>query len=234
MKTIARLTLFVCLLATAALAAGPAPAPVNSTEQLLHVTDEVGRYGDRLVIGQRAEPKTLNPVTATDAVSREVIGRCNADLISINRLTQKTEPALAESWKTSADGKSFTLHLRKGIRFSDGQAFDADDVVFSFQLYLDENVGSPQRDLLVIDGKPLAVTKLDQYTVRFTLPKPYAAAERLFDGLAMLPKHLLEKPYEGGRFAEMWSLNTPPSEIAGLGPFRLKQYIAGQKLVLER
>jgi peptide/nickel transport system substrate-binding protein len=234
MKTIARLTLFVCLLATAALAAGPAPAPVNSTEQLLHVTDEVGRYGGRLVIGQRAEPKTLNPVTATDAVSREVIGRCNADLISINRLTQKTEPALAESWKTSADGKSFTLHLRKGIRFSDGQAFDADDVVFSFQLYLDENVGSPQRDLLVIDGKPLAVTKLDQYTVRFTLPKPYAAAERLFDGLAMLPKHLLAAPYKGGRFAEMWSLNTPPSEIAGLGPFRLKQYIAGQKLVLER
>ena len=234
MKTIARLTLFVCLLATAALAAGPAPAPVNSTEQLLHVTDEVGRYGGRLVIGQRAEPKTLNPVTATDAVSREVIGRCNADLISINRLTQKTEPALAESWKTSADGKSFTLHLRKGIRFSDGQAFDADDVVFSFQLYLDENVGSPQRDLLAIDGKPLAVTKLDQYTVRFTLPKPYAAAERLFDGLAMLPKHLLAAPYKGGRFAEMWSLNTPPSEIAGLGPFRLKQYIAGQKLVLER
>jgi peptide/nickel transport system substrate-binding protein len=234
MKTIARLTLIVCLLAAVSMAAGPAPAPLAASEDIQHVVAEVGNYGGRLVIGQRAEPKTLNPVTATDAVSREVIGRCNADLISINRLTQRTEPALAESWKISPDARSFTLHLRKGIRFSDGQPFDADDVVFSFALYLDEAVGSPQRDLLVIDSKPMVVTKLDAYTVQFTLPRPYAAAERLFDGLAMLPKHLLEKPYKEGKFAQAWALNTPPAEIAGVGPFRVKQYAAGQRIVLER
>jgi peptide/nickel transport system substrate-binding protein len=99
---------------------------------------------------------------------------------------------------------------------------------------MDENVDSPQRDLLIIDGKPLTVTKLDQYAVKFTLPRPYAAAERLFDGLAMLPKHLLEKPYREGKFVQAWSLNTAPSEIAGLGPFRLKQYVPGQRVVLER
>ena len=170
MKSIARLTLVVCLLAAWAWAAAPAPAAINPSEQLQREDGDVGQYGGRLVIGQRAEPKTLNPVTATDALSREVVGRCHADLISINRVSQKTEPALAESWKTSPDGRNFTLKLRKGLRFSDGQPFDADDVVFSFTLYLDEAVGSPQRDLLVIDGKPLSVTKLDQYTVRFTLP----------------------------------------------------------------
>ena len=234
MRSIARLTVVVCLLAALGWAASPAPAAINPSEDVQHQDGDVGQYGGRLVIGQRAEPKTLNPVTATDAVSREVTGRCHADLISINRVSQKTEPALAESWKTSPDGRSFTLKLRKGIRFSDGQPFDADDVVFSFNLYLDEAIGSPQRDLLVIDGKPLVVTKLDQYTVRFTLPRPYAAAERLFDGLAMLPKHLLEKPYHEGHFAQAWSLNAPPAEIAGLGPFRLKQYVAGQRIVLER
>src|ERR1700756_273512 len=219
MKTIARLALIVCLLAAVSMAAGPAPEPITAGEDIQHVADEIGNYGGRLVIGQRAEPKTLNPVTATDAVSREVVGRCNADLISINRLTQKTEPALAESWVISPDGRSFTLHLRKGIRFSDGHPFDADDVVFSFTVYLDEAVGSPQRDLLVIDGKPLTVSKLDQYTVRFTLPRPYAAAERIFDGLAILPRHLLEKPYREGRFDQTWTLNTPPPAMAGLGPF---------------
>jgi peptide/nickel transport system substrate-binding protein len=234
MKTIIRLALIVCLLAAVSMAAGPAPEPITAGEGIQRIADETGNYGGRLVISQRAEPKTLNPVTATDAVSREVIGRCNADLISINRLTQKTEPALAESWRISPDGRSFTLHLRKGIRFSDGHRFDADDVVFSFALYLDEAVGSPQRDLLVIDGKPLTVTKLDQYTVRFTLPRPYAAAERLFDGLAMLPRHLLEKSYKEGKFAQTWSLNTLPAEMAGLGPFRVKQYLAGQRIVLER
>ena len=99
---------------------------------------------------------------------------------------------------------------------------------------MDENVDSPQRDLLIIDGKPLTVAKLDQYTVRFTLSRPYAAAERIFDGLAMLPKHLLEKPYREGKFSQAWSLNAAASEVAGLGPFRLKQYVPGQRVVLER
>ena len=233
MKTIARLALVVCLLAAVS-AAAPAAQPINSSEGIQRLSDIVGQYGGRLVVGQRAEPKTLNPVTASDAVSREVIDRCHADLIHINRLTQKTEPALAESWKISPDGRIFTLHLRKGIRFSDGQPFDADDVVFSFAVYLDEKIDSPQRDLLVIDGKPLTVVKLDQYTVRFTLSRPYAAAERLFDGLSILPRHLLEKPYTEGKFAQTWTLNTPPSEIAGLGPFRVKQYLPGQRIVLER
>jgi peptide/nickel transport system substrate-binding protein len=193
-----------------------------------------GHYGGHLTIGQRAEPKTLNPVTATDAVSREVVGRLMGDLIEINRSSQQTEPALAKSWKISPDGRTFTLQLRRGIRFSDGHPFDADDVLFSFNVYMDEAVDSPQRDLLIIDGKPILVTKLDQYTVRFALPRPYAAAERLFDGLAMLPKHLLEKQYREGHFAQAWSLNVQASEVAGLGPFRLKQYVPGQRVVVER
>lgn len=234
MKSGARLALIVCLCTPLFAATAPGPQPLSPGEEVQHVNADVGRYGGRLVVGQRSEPKTLNPVTATDAISREVIARCHADLISINRATQQTEPALAKSWKVSPDGRTFTLNLRKGLRFSDGHPFDADDVIFSFTLYLDQAVGSPQRDLLIIDGKPPIITKLDQYTVRFRLPRPYAAGERLFDGLSMLPKHLLEKPYQDGRFAQAWTLNTPSSEIAGMGPFRVKQYVAGQRIVLER
>jgi peptide/nickel transport system substrate-binding protein len=228
------LALYVCLLAGACFAAAPAPEAAKPGEELARMAGVTGRFGGGLTIGQRSEPKTLNPVTATDAISREVIGRLMGDLIEINRASQLTEPALAKSWKISADGRTFTLQLRKGIRFSDGHPFDADDVVFSFNVYMDEAVDSPQRDLLIIDGKPILVSKLDQYTVRFVLPRPYAAAERIFDGLGMLPKHLLEKPYREGHFAQVWSLNVPPSEIAGLGPFRLKQYVPGQRVVLER
>jgi peptide/nickel transport system substrate-binding protein len=234
MKVIARLTLHVCLLAGACFAAAPIPEAANPGEEIARMAGVSGHYGGHLAIGQRAEPKTLNPVTATDAVSREVIGRLMGDLIEINRSSQQTEPALAKSWKISPDGRTFTLQLRKGIRFSDGHTFDADDVLFSFDVYMDEAVDSPQRDLLIIDGKPILVTKLDQYTVRFALPRPYAAAERLFDGLAMLPKHLLEKQYHEGHFAQAWSLNVQASEVAGLGPFRLKQYVPGQRVVVER
>ncbi len=235
MKRIAGLTLlYVCLLAGACFAAKVAPEAAKPGEELARMADVSGRYGGHLTIGQRSEPKTLNPVIATDAVSREVIGRLMGDLIEINRSSQQTEPALAKSWKISSDGRTFTLQLRKGVRFSDGLPFDADDVVFSFGVYMDEAVDSPQRDLLIIDDKPITVTKVDQYTVRFVLPRPYAAAERLFDGLAMLPKHLLEKPYREGHFAQAWSLNVRTSEIAGLGPFRLKDYVPGQRIVVER
>jgi peptide/nickel transport system substrate-binding protein len=234
MKSVARLTLHVCLLAGTCFASAPAPDAAKPGEELARMADVSGHYGGHLTIGERAEPKTLNPVTATDVISREVIGRLMGDLIEINRSTQQTEPALAKSWKISPDGRIFTLQLRKGIRFSDGYPFDADDVVFSFNLYMDEAIDSPQRDLLIIDGKPIQVTKLDQYTVRFALPRPYAAAERLFDGLAILPKHLLEKPYREGHFEQAWSLNAQASEVAGLGPFRLKQYLPGQRIVVER
>lgn len=157
-----------------------------------------------------------------------------ADLIHVNRGSQQTEPSLAKSWKASPDGRIFTLKLRRGVRFSDGQAFNADDVVFSFQVYLDEKVHSPQRDLLVVAGKPIEVQKIDPYTVRFTLAQPYAAAERIFDSVAILPRHLLEKPYGEGKFDQVWTVSASPSEIAGLGPFRLKEYVPGQRIVLEK
>ncbi len=187
-----------------------------------------------MVIAQRSEPRTFNPAIAVDQTSYGVNARLMGDLIHINRATQKTEPALAKSWTVSKDGKQFTLKLRRGLRFSDGQPFDADDVLFSFKVYLDEQVHSSQRDLLLIQGKPISVEKVDAYTVRFTFPAPYAPAERVFDGLAILPRHLLEKDYKEGKIGQAWTLSTPPEKIAGLGAFRLKQVVPGDRIVLER
>jgi peptide/nickel transport system substrate-binding protein len=233
MRRLGSLALFL-LASIGSVALSPPPQPPQHGEELQITANEVGHYGGVLTLGQRSEPKTLNPATAADAPSREVIGRLTADLIHINRASQLTEPALAKSWTLSKDGRVFTVNLRHGLRFSDGQPFDADDVVFSFELYLDEKLHSPQRDLLVVGGKPIAVEKLNQFTVRFTLAEPYAAAERIFDSLAMMPRHLLEKSYQEGKFAQSWTLNTPPAELAGMGPFRLKEYVPGQKIVLER
>ncbi len=206
----------------------------HSDEELLASTAEPGVPGGTLVVAQRAEPKTLNPVTALDAPSRDVLRRMMADLITINRQTQKTEPGLTKSWTVSKDGREFILELRRGLRFSDGHPMDADDVVFTFQVYLDEKVHSPQRDLLVIGEHPLTVEKLSSYRVRFRLSEPYAAAERIFDSLAILPRHLLEESWRSGTISEAWSLNVAPAGIAGMGPFRLKEYHPGERVVLEK
>lgn len=201
----------------------------------LFVADSpVGHSGGRLVSSLRSEPKTLNPVTSIDVSSREVIAQLTSDLVHINRFSQRTEPALAKAWKVSSDGLKYRLELRHGLRFSDGHPLDADDVIFTFKVYLDENVHSPQRDSLMVGNKPITVTKVDAYTLVFELPKPYAPADRLFDSVAILPKHLLEAAYTEGKLSQAWSLNTPPQLIAGTGPFRLKEYVPGQRITLER
>jgi len=228
------LGLFVALVLTVAPVAVALTQQAKSNEELLTLSGEVGHSGGRLVTSLRAEPKTLNPVVATDAPSQEVIGAMQADLVHINRATQLTGPALAKSWKVSSDGLDYTLTLRQGLRFSDGEPLGAEDVLLTMRVYLDEGVHAPQRDLLIIGGKPITVRKIDAQTLVFHFAKPYGVGERVFDGLAILPRHLFEKPYQDGKLAQIGSLSTPADQWAGLGPFRLKEYVAGQRLVLER
>jgi peptide/nickel transport system substrate-binding protein len=234
----ARRRLLLIVAGAVAAAALAQPAPRTATEDVLVTEHPPGRVGGRLVVALRSEPRTLNPLTAsTDGASIDVVGRggvMTADLIHINRASHLTEPALAREWSASADGRQYTLRLRRGIRFSDGDPFDADDVLFTFRAVLDERVRSPQRDLLMIGGKPVTFDKLDSHTVRVTLAQPYAVAERLFDGFAILPSHLLEPVYAAGGLPAAWAPGSNRATIAGLGPFRLKEYVPGERLVLER
>jgi peptide/nickel transport system substrate-binding protein len=200
----------------------------------LLVSGRPGRSGGRLVCAQRTEPKTLNWVVSTDSASRDVLQRLMADLIHINRQSLATEPALAKSWKVSRNGLHWELELRQGIKFSDGHPFDADDVVFTFEAILDEQVHSPQRALLMLEGKPIGVHKIDTNHVAFDLPQPYSVPDRIFDSIFILPRHKLEAAWKKGKLAEAWPISAAPSDIAGLGPFRLKEYVAGQRITLER
>jgi peptide/nickel transport system substrate-binding protein len=224
------------LLVTSLCWAGPASASGSNDPQAgaLVPDNQPAVYDGHLVVAVRSEPKTLNPVMANDLSSREVIGQMTADLIHINRYTQFSESALAKSWIVSSDERRYTLELRHGLRFSDGAPLDADDVVFSFKVYLDEGVNAPQRDSLLVGETPITVRKVDPFTVTFVLARPYASAERLFDSVAILPRHLLEGVYSQGKLVQAWTLDTPPDRIAGLGPFRLKEYVPGQRLTLER
>src|SRR5215469_5878632 len=144
---------------------------IEAPEDLLTATGDVGQRGGHLVASLHSDPKTLNPVTAVDAYSKQIIGLLFADLIHINPYTEHSDAALVKSWRASSDGKHYTLELRRGIRFSDGYPFTADDVVFSFKVYLDEKVHSPQRDLLEVQGKPIQVQKLGPFQVEFDLPE---------------------------------------------------------------
>ena len=213
----------------AACSAGDGPAPAPPAEDA-----GVPRRGGRLTASLRSEPTTFNPLVAADLPSQAVLQLLMADLVHIDRATADAEPALAESWTVSADGRRYSVRLRPGLRFSDGTPLAVEDVVFSFRAYLDEAVASPQRPLLLVGGEPIAVRAAGPDTVEFELAAPYAAAERLFDGFAVLPRRRLEGALAAGRLREAWGIATDPAEVVGLGPFRLRRYQPGEHLILER
>jgi peptide/nickel transport system substrate-binding protein len=157
-----------------------------------------------------------------------------ATLIRVNQSSQAVEPGLAEGWTTADEGRRVTMALRRGVVFSDGQPFTADDVVFSFQAAYDERSGSGLADSVKAGGKKLLVAATDPHTVVITFPQPFAPGLRILDPLPMLPRHKLEPALKAGTFTKAWGLDTPPSEIVGLGPFVLSQYIPGQRVVFAR
>jgi len=219
-----RLRALCVLLCLAGLAEQRTPAPASGS----------ARRGGQLVVAERSAPRSFNPVVLTDNASKTVVERINGDLIHINRKTFKTEPALAASWTASKDGREYTIKLRPGLKFSDGHALTADDVVFTFQVYLDEKLGAPQRDLLIVAGKPIGVRKVDDLTIAVSLAEPYAVADRMFDGIAILPRHVLAAAYAAGTLSQQWTVAAAPASIVGTGPFRVSEVVPGERVVLER
>ena len=92
-----------------------------------------------LVVGQIAEPKSLDPATVTAVNDFRILMNMYDGLVRYKDGTLEVEPALAKSWDISADGTVYTFTLRSGVTFHDGTAVDADAVKFNFDRMLDEN-----------------------------------------------------------------------------------------------
>jgi peptide/nickel transport system substrate-binding protein len=193
-----------------------------------------GKFGGRLILSKSAGPRTFNRLLSFDDQTTAVLSCLNGQLLRINRHTQRAEADLAQAWKISPDGKTLTFNLRRDVRFSDGAPFSADDVLFTFQVASDPKIATSASGLFTIEGKPVTARKLDSHTIAFTFPLPFASAERVFDGIPILPRHVLEPAYREGRFDQAWNLSTPPDRVVGLGPFKLKTHTAGQRVVLAR
>ena len=190
--------------------------------------------GGNLVVSIRSEPRTYNRFASRDPVTELVSLLTQAKLVRINRATSEVEPWLAERWTRSDDGLRYTLKLRQGIAFSDGQPFTAADVLFSFRAVYDPKSPGPLADSLMVGGKPLQVSSPDPGTVVVTFPSPFAPGLRILDNLPIVPRHTLEAALDAGDFARAWAIGTPPGQIVGLGPFLVREYVAGQRLVFER
>jgi peptide/nickel transport system substrate-binding protein len=208
-------------------ATGPAPvtgatAAGTSTPATPATTASAApKSGGMLVIADRADNKTVDPAYISDTPSR-LIGRAIYDTLVDVDEQGNIIPVLAEQWETP-DPKTYVLHIKQGLKFTDGTEFDAAAVKFNIDRHLDPKTASKQRGVLLsVDS----IEVPDTYTVRFNLKAPYAAfLSVFFDRVGFIASPTA---------VQKWGDKDYGLHPVGVGPFRLVDYKPDQQYVVER
>lgn len=176
----------------------------------------VAQDGSELRFCLRTEPKTFDPLKVDDDASLTVRYLTGGVLVRVNRKTQTLEPELAESWKVSKDARQITFKLRKGLSFSDGTPFSAEDVAYTVKRLMDPDLHSSTGDAFRSGSGDVETKILSPEKISILFPHPLIGLDRLFDQVAIMSSRSANK------------------EKAVLGPFMVAEHKAGHRIVLKR
>ncbi len=195
----------------------------------------VGNFGGVIVLSTIGEgPKTFNPFNTKDNISSMMSEIMYDGLVTTQPITGEVVPKLAKSFEVY--GSRYVVHLRKGIKWSDGKLITADDVVFTWKDIILAGFGNTSiRDSIIINGELPKVYKIDDYTVEFVTPQPFAPFLRMLAS-PIAPKHVFLPAVKKGKayFDTFQSTNINPKDLVTSGAFRLKEYVPAQRVVYDR
>ncbi|MBP6122448.1 MULTISPECIES: ABC transporter substrate-binding protein [Providencia] len=182
--------------------------------------------GDVLLLGQVAEPQSLDPQVATAANDSRILVNIYEGLVRNGDGSLTLEPSLAKSWKVSDDGLTYTFNLRDNVKFHDGSSFDAQAVKFTFERMLDNKHPYYHTGPFPLSFFFSAIDKIetpDNQTVEFKLKEPFAP---FLSNLAT-PAGLIVSPAAVKQYDKDFSRH--PS---GTGPFKFTEWTANQRVVV--
>ncbi|MDZ7800610.1 MAG: ABC transporter substrate-binding protein [Trueperaceae bacterium] len=182
-----------------------------------------------------SDPRTFNPFVSAE--ENDVVDAANlTTLITQGPDSDEFIPYMAESFEVSDDGTTVTIHVREGMKWSDGEDITAQDFYFTYLAETDEDVGSNGYDSWFIQDELIEGTLVDEYTLRFDFPSPDRTALPVL-AIAPAPDHILGEIYrEGGAEAlrEAWGTETDISETVWATPFVPTEFTPGQRIRFER
>ena len=175
---------------------------------------------DKIVVTLTTEILTLDPQISAGTPAEVVRKHIYEGLVFANE-NNEISPLLAESWTVSDDGLEWTFMLKEGVKFHDGESFNAEAVKRTFDRYK-TNEGSSRR---YIYSNLIEVEVVDEYTVKFITEKPQSNFLNLL-------------AYGGGAILSQKSHELDPEEVGknpiGTGPFRLKESVSNEYVIVEK
>lgn len=181
-----------------------------------------------LVYAKGSDPRGLDPAYVDDGESAKIIVNIYDNLVKYKPGSTDVEPALATSWKQSADGLTWTFYLRKGVKFHDGTPFNAQAVKFSVDRQLPPQATDdmPYASFTFDPNVIKEVKVVNDYTVQFLLKKPYAP---FLANLAMS----LAAPIVSPTAVKKWGKDFTQHPV-GTGPFIFEKWEKDQQIVLRK
>ena len=218
----------------------PTPAPVTTTAQPPAAVQQEESADTELSGGTFrrlwADPPTLDPHLTSDTTSAGLVVEIYGGLVALNTDLQLV-PDIAERWDVSDDSKTYTFYIRENAKFHDGSRVTASDFKWSLERAANPDTASPVADTYlndiigveaVLEGESTDISGIkviDESTLQIQIdaPKAYFLAKLTYPTAYVLDRENVES---GGR---TWT-DSPN----GTGPFRLKEYKIGERIILER
>ncbi|KAB2330867.1 peptide-binding protein [Bacillus mesophilum] len=178
--------------------------------------------GGDLIIGSSGAPTMFNGLYSSDASSSDIEGMIFDSLVGSDlEFNPVTDGGLAEEVDAAEDGLTYTIKLKEGATFHDGEALNADDVVFTYNIPLSDEYDGPRKSYFEAVE---SVEKIDDYTVQFNMSKVDAQFPVVGLGFGILPEHILGDVPIPDLGEHEFNTKNP----IGSGPFKFEEWRDGE------
>jgi len=195
-----------------------------------------GKFGGTFTTSIIGDPKTFNPYNCSDVTSCDLSEIMYDGLTQTDNSTGEVVAKLAKSIDVKKDNKTYIVHLRHGLKWSDGMEITSNDVYYTYNTIIFKGFGiGSARDVMIIDNKLPSVKIIDKHTLEFKTPKPFAPFLRNLSA-PIVPEHIYKEATDRGQeyFLTFHGIDIKPDKLVISGAFKLKDYVPSQRVVFNK